>query len=201
LDAGDFGDKRVVDVGCGDGTYTVELLRRSRAARVLGIDPACKAIEYATAKYRELGPRLEFTCGTAADLLAASQTFDIAVYRGVIHHTADPVLEIQTAMRLARTVIILEPNGQNPVLKLLEVLSPYHRSHGERSFSVYTIGRWIDRSNGQVHLVRFFGLVPVFCPDWLARLGRRLEPFVERIPVLRRFYCGQYVIVASGNIE
>lgn len=200
LACADFRDKSVVDVGCGDGTYAADLARLSGAAKILGIDPACKAIEYASARYDDLAPRVQFVCGTASDLLAQARTFDIAVYRGVIHHTADPLSEIRTAMRLARTVIILEPNGQNPLMKLLELLSPYHRSHGERSFSQNVMCRWIRESNGRVDLFRFFGLVPFFCPDVMARLGRWLEPLLETIPVLPRFYCGQYVLAATGGV-
>src|SRR5471030_2119754 len=39
--------KRVVDLGCGDGTYTLEFVQRDQAAYVLGVDPAAKAIAHA----------------------------------------------------------------------------------------------------------------------------------------------------------
>ncbi len=42
----------------------------------------------------------------------------------------------------------------------------------------------------------FLNLVPVFCPDWLARLLKVFEPVVERIPLLRVIACGQYVLRA-----
>ncbi len=46
---------------------------------------------------------------------------------------------------------------------------------------------------------RYFGLVPYFCPDLVARAGRLCEPVVEHLPLLRAAACGQYIIAASGG--
>jgi 2-polyprenyl-3-methyl-5-hydroxy-6-metoxy-1,4-benzoquinol methylase len=46
----DFTGRRVIDIGCGDGCYTVELSDRGRPAIVCGIDPAPEAIKVARQK-------------------------------------------------------------------------------------------------------------------------------------------------------
>src|ERR1035441_3069890 len=114
-----FSGRRVVDVGCGDGTYTVVLRSETAAASVTGIDPAGRAIERAQHKYASLSPGLSFRCGFASDLIRQGEHFDIAIYRGVIHHVGSPEREIADALKLADEVFFLEPNGSNPVLKLL----------------------------------------------------------------------------------
>jgi SAM-dependent methyltransferase len=187
---------RVVDVGCGDGTYTAELVRETRAASVLGIDPAGAAIALARERHGTQGGRLAFRNCLAADLVRDGERFDVAVYRGVIHHVGDPAAEIALGLRLAPTVFFLEPNGWNPVLKALERVSPYHRSHGERSFVALRYRRWIEAAGGETARVRFFGLVPIFSPDWLVSLGAALEPLVEALPGLRTLVCGQVGILA-----
>jgi SAM-dependent methyltransferase len=196
LAATDMRGRRVVDVGCGDGTYTLGLARESGAGMVLGIDPAQAAITAAQAQTS--GPNVRFRHGTAADLVAEGATFDVAVYRGVIHHVAQPAGEIAQSLRLAPTVIFLEPNGLNPVLKLLERFSGYHRDHDEASYAASTYRRWITAGGGQVRRLTYFGLVPHFSPEWLARTGAALEPLVERIAGVRTFTCGQLLIVATG---
>ncbi len=191
--AADLTGKDVVDIGCGDGTYSAELARHARS--VLGVDPSAAAIDSAQ---RFASSSLTFRTGVAADL---SRRFDVAVYRGVIHHVADPAAEVAHAVRLADTIIFLEPNGSNPAMKLVERVSPYHRKHEERSFSARAFRRWVTSSGGRVRLTTYFGLVPYFAPDWFVHLGSALEPFVERVPGLRMLLCGQYVMVVDGALD
>jgi hypothetical protein len=101
-------------------------------------------------------------------------------------------------LRLAPTVVFLEPNGLNPVLKLLERCSTYHRDHDEQSYSAAAYARWIASGGGRLRSVRYFGLVPHFSPDWLAHAGAALEPLVEHVPGVRVVACGQLLIVADG---
>lgn len=190
--------KRVVDVGCGDGMYTAVLRAETQAASILGIDPAVRAIDHANRTYVPRYSDLEFRHCFAADLVEAGLRFDVAIYRGVIHHVGDPAGEIATALRLAARVFFLEPNGWNPVLKLLERFSPYHREHQERSYRLGQYRRWIEVGGGQVELSFYFGLVPMFCPDWFVPVASALEPIVERLRGLRRFACGQVAILASA---
>jgi SAM-dependent methyltransferase len=192
----DMRDRTVVDVGCGDGTYTVLLAEESGAKSIVGIDPAHAAV--AAAQRRPAPATVTFQHGTAADLVRGNASFDVAVYRGVIHHVDQPAQEIGYALRLAPIVVFLEPNGLNPVLKLLERFSAYHREHDEKSYSGRTYRRWISESGGQLVRLTYFGLVPHFSPEWLARTGAMLEPFVERISGVRAFACGQLLMVAKG---
>ncbi len=192
----DLRGKNVVDVGCGDGTYTAVLRAKGGASHVLGIDPAAKAIERARRLYDGV-EGLEFRTGLAGDLVREGRRFDVAVYRGVIHHVGDPPGEIAAALGLADSVFLLEPNGWNPIVKILEKFSRYHREHGERSYRLGCYRQWIAASKGSVKTSFFFGLVPIFSPDWMVALGSALEPLVERIPVLRAVCCGQVAIVAA----
>src|SRR5262245_37449329 len=79
--AADMRGRRVVDVGCGDGTYTMLLGRDSGAVEVVGIDPARAAISAATAKNTQ--SNVSFRHGTATTLIGEGAHFDVAIYRGV----------------------------------------------------------------------------------------------------------------------
>jgi 2-polyprenyl-3-methyl-5-hydroxy-6-metoxy-1,4-benzoquinol methylase len=196
LSAADFRDRRVADIGCGDGTYTRLLLSEGQPRFILGIDPSQAAVE--TARQSARGDsRIAFQMGTASDLIAQNQTFDIAVYRGVIHHVEEPQREIADALKLASLAIFLEPNGTNPVVKVLERVSPYHREHNERSYSLTRFRHWVRESGGQIRRAACFGLVPQFAPEWIVRPGSALEPVIERIPAVRRVLCGQLLLVVA----
>ena len=192
--------REILDIGCGDGTYTVELLAKDPPpVRVVGLDPAGEAIKVAAARSRD--PRVSFLVGSAYALPFADRTFDCAYLRGVLHHMQTPEVAVREALRVAREIVIIEPNGYNPVLKLIERASRYHREHDERSYSSARIRRWITAAGGRVSRLSYVGLVPFFCPDRAARTLKRLEPLAEGTPGLRQLACAVSVIVAhpAGN--
>ena len=196
----DLRGKRVIDLGCGDGTYTLPLALRGGARQLLGIDPTAAAIALAERRAATEGVDCcRFTVGSIYDAAMADGSYDVAVLRGVLHHLEHPAAAIKVALALAREVVIVEPNGLNPVLKLIERLSSYHRAHGERSFLPMTLHRWVRAAGGQVTAADFINLVPIFSPDWLARGCKRAEPIVEAFPAIRVLACGQYVLKARKS--
>jgi ubiquinone/menaquinone biosynthesis C-methylase UbiE len=193
--ATEFRGRRVVDIGCGDGAATVTLHDTAQTAEIVGFDPAALAMP--VARHRAGSRPLRFAAGSAYGLPLPDGAADIAHLRGVLHHMRDPHLAVREAARVAKTVVILEPNGWNPVLKAIEKLSSYHRAHGERSFFSHTIDGWMRDAGLTISYRSFSGLVPYFCSDGLARLLNAAEDTVEAIPVLRRIACGAYVVVGQ----
>ncbi|RJG04656.1 class I SAM-dependent methyltransferase [Noviherbaspirillum cavernae] len=195
-----FASKRVLDLGCGDGTYTMEFPALG-VREILGIDPAKVAVESANRKAAEAGldSQVRFKVGNIyePETLLEDGRFDCVVLRGVLHHLPDPAKAIQCAASLADTIIILEPNGCNPVLKLLERFSRYHVEHEEQSFLPGTISSWLGAAKFRVQTMHHLNLVPMFCPDWMARLCKSVEPVVEKVPLLRQIACGQCIILAT----
>src|SRR5262249_18429935 len=71
--------RTVLDVGCGDGTYTFELAEE-RPTVVLGIDAAEVAVERARVRAKDLGlDNVEFAVGDACELEKLGRRFDVAV--------------------------------------------------------------------------------------------------------------------------
>jgi len=188
--------RRVLDLGCGDGTYTARMKDETRALSILGLDPAEAAIESARETYARSRPGLEFRCARARDLVQEGARFDIVVFGLVLHHVADPAREIVDGFRLADTILIIEPNGWSPVLKFNERFSKYHREHQERSYRMSQYRRWITDAGGSVSQGFYFGLMPVFCPDWMVTVCSTLEPWVEKTPAFRVIACGQICLLA-----
>lgn len=195
MDAVSFHRKRVVDIGCGDGTYTIELYDRAGPLSIDGFDPADRAI--AVAREKIDGRNIRFSANSAYQLPVGDSSFDIAYLRGVLHHLDRPIDALREALRAAPVVVIIEPNGYNPVLKLLERFSRYHREHGEKSYPPDLLSRWIRSLGGAVAARRWVGLVPFFCPDWLARVLKVCEPLVERLPLMRALGCAVCVQVVT----
>jgi hypothetical protein len=117
--------------------------------------------------------------------------------RGVLHHLPDPPRAIQALSGFQGSIVLMEPNGNNPVLKLLEKYSGYHVEHEERSFRPSEIQGWLEAAGFRVTKRSLINLVPFFCPDWMAHVLKWTGPVVERIPMLRDIACGQIIISAS----
>jgi ubiquinone/menaquinone biosynthesis C-methylase UbiE len=192
-EAASFRGARVIDIGCGDGTATLNLFDDCAPARITAIDPAAKAI--AVAESRCGDRNINYQVVSAYSLPYADGSFDIAHLRGALHHMETPETAIAEAARVARTVVVLEPNGYNPILKLIEKTSRYHRAHGERSYPPARIDNWLRQAGLTIARRGYCGLVPYFCPDCAARLLDRCEPWVERLRGVRALACGTYVTV------
>lgn len=183
----------IIDLGCGDGTYTQELAERWPHATVHGNDPADVAVQMAQERY----PQISFALANVlvADTLP-NTVYDVGVLRGVIHHLPDDSQQtaFANARRVCRQLIVVEPNGNSPILKVIERVSRYHIEHQEQSFRTETLVGWAKQA-GWAHVdVRYVGLVPMFCPEWLARIIYAVQPIVERIPGLNKYMCAQIIL-------
>ncbi len=197
LATGCFRGRSVLDIGCGDGFYTLRWWDLGHPKALVGIDPAAEAINIAK-KHKEFRP-IEFMIGDAHGLPFANDSFDLALLQSVLHHDDDPRDIIREAFRIAATILIHEPNGNNPGLKLIEKASRYHREHNEKSYTSRQLGEWIENCGGRVEYQRFAGFVPMFSPPWLARIMKALEPAIESIPFVNRWGCAVSVTLASRH--
>lgn len=199
----DFKDKRVLDLGCGDGAYTLEFAALG-IKEIVGVDPAAAAISAAQSRANAAGKSdlVKFQVGNIYEpesYLGGTGSYDCIVLRGILHHLPDPARAIKALAGFAGTVVVVEPNGLNPVLKLIERFSQYHIEHEERSFPPAEIQGWLEVAGFSVVKSQVVNLVPFFCPDWMVHPLRLAETVVERIPLLRSLACGQSVIVARGK--
>jgi SAM-dependent methyltransferase len=193
LDLAPLRGHSVIDVGCGDGTYTAELAARGAPSRLVGIDPSVGAIEVAARRHTAL----RFEVGDAGWLEATAERFDVALARGVLHHADDPPRLVRAVARVARTIVVLEPNGLNPLLKLIERISRYHREHGERSMRPAVVDTWLRDAGFLPATRRYVGLVPFFCPQLAARMLKTIEPVVEASGFVGRPALAVYAVRAE----
>jgi ubiquinone/menaquinone biosynthesis C-methylase UbiE len=98
--------QRVLDLGCGPGTITVDLARRvSPGGSVLGIDPADDVVARARRNHADTGDAeldVTFAVGDAYALEHAPGTFDVVHAHQVLQHLTDPVRALREARRVLR---------------------------------------------------------------------------------------------------
>jgi len=117
-----------VDLGCGDGTITVEISRFAR--RVVGIDADPKAILAARKRAeREHRTNVTFKEDRIERLQEPDNTYDLAVFSQSLHHLRDPEVGVSQAVR------ILRPGGRLVIFDL----APHNEA-------------WVVAKLGHVHL-------------------------------------------------
>jgi SAM-dependent methyltransferase len=90
--------QRVLDVGCGPGALTAELVRRLGPAAVSAVDPS----EPFVAAARERHPGVSVQRAAAEDLPFEDEAFDAALAQLVVHFMADPVAGLRELARVTR---------------------------------------------------------------------------------------------------
>lgn len=190
LEMVDFSHKCILDIGCGDGIYTHEL-SLAQPTLIVGIDPIKEVIERAKEKYCGW-PRLRFECADLYTMDLPKNKYDIVVLRGVLHHLPDLDLGIERACLFGKRVLILEPNGYNPILKIIEKTSRYHIEHQEQSFTPHLLRKKFIKNGTKIIKDEYIGLIATFCPDWMVGILKFFEPLAEKLPFIKNIICGQY---------
>jgi SAM-dependent methyltransferase len=89
---------RVLDVGCGPGALTGELVERLGAGEVWAVDPS----EGFVAAARERHPGVQVERAAAEDLPFEDGRFDASLAQLVVHFMADPVAGLREMARVTR---------------------------------------------------------------------------------------------------
>ena len=96
--AGVESGQHVLDVGCGPGVLTGELVRRLGADSVAAVDPS----EPFVAAARERHPGVDVRLAPAEELPFADDEFDAALAQLVVHFMRDPVAGLAEMKRVTR---------------------------------------------------------------------------------------------------
>jgi SAM-dependent methyltransferase len=94
----------VLDIGCGTGDLVVDLSRRLRDARIIGIDLSPSMLLYA-GRHATTDGRLRFIVGDAATLPFDDASVDLVVSTLSLHHWSEP------ADGFAEIARVLRPGG------------------------------------------------------------------------------------------
>ena len=102
------GAQRLLDVGCGTGTFAIAAKRRYPRVDVVGVDPDPTILGRAREKARRAGVDVTFLAGSATALPAPDHAFDRVTSSLVFHHlTSDQ--KRRAAVEIAR---VLSPGGE-----------------------------------------------------------------------------------------
>ena len=154
-----FAGLRILDIGCGGGLLCEPMARLG--ADVVGVDAAARNIPVAQVHAEKSGLTIDYRVGTAEDMAASGEQFDVVLNMEVVEHVADPLGYLTACQQL------LKPGG-------LHICSTINRN--AKSFAMAIVGaeyvmRWLPKGTHEwskfitpdelFDLMRTAGLTPV----------------------------------------
>ncbi len=192
--------KRVLEIGCGDGTATLRLA--AQGAHVVALDISGEMVELTRRKAAEagLGSLVTPLHVGGEDFELPDGSIDIIYGHSVLHHLNLGIAGPRLAHVLAPGghACFLEPLAYNPVISLFRKLTPSRRtptekpmSYGDFSGLLQVFSRWEHREFYLVSLASFVFYYGLKNRGLFTAAQRVLSP-VDRllfmvIPALRRF--------------
>jgi 2-polyprenyl-6-hydroxyphenyl methylase / 3-demethylubiquinone-9 3-methyltransferase len=150
-----FQGLRFLDIGCGGGLLTEPMARLG--ASITGVDPSERNIKTASVHAQEVGLDIDYRVGTAEDLAAAGEQFDVILNMEVIEHVADPKAFMKTCASM------LKPGG----LMFVATLNRTLKSFGLAIIGAEYVLGWLPKGTHQWE--KF--ITPAELDGWLSENG------------------------------
>ncbi len=189
----------VLDLGCGDGTLSNLVLSHHYRA-IDGFDLSSPAIQRA----RDHAPH-EHIQFSACDITTLDYTqlprYDGAYLWGILHHVKDATPQILSSLSTCvKRLVILEPNGNHIVRKLLEQTKSYKEA-GEDSFRTKTLKDLFIRSGFTIYSQKSLNIFPNFTPKRMFHALKPLESMIEQTPLIKTLCTVNIWGLVSNNIQ
>jgi SAM-dependent methyltransferase len=185
----------ILEIGCGTGYFTRELIRRG--ADIVAIDVSPDLLEIAKAKYS--APNVRYEIQNACALTYADAMFDSVVGSSILHHLEieEALREIFRVLKPGGTIYFTEPNMLNPQIAMQKNIPWIKRRLGdspdETAFFRWPLRRLLEQTGYRDVRIDPFDFLhpktPVALIDRLNALGH----FLENVPVISEFAGSLYI--------
>lgn len=128
---GEVKGKRLLELGCGMGQFTIELAKRG--ADVHAIDISDESVQYVAKKAADTGVPLKVMVMNAEKMLFPADYFDLVYGGAILHHLDLPkaLSEIRRVLKVGGRAVFVEPLGTNPIINLYRKVTPHLRTKDE----------------------------------------------------------------------
>lgn len=205
------GGADVLEVGCGTGSLTIELLKSIPDIRLTATDMSAASVQRTQNKCAAF-PRLVVQAEDLTRLSFADGTFDAVVGNSILHHcpTESALRESYRVLRPGGFLLMFEPNLANPQLAFDHMLSRVSTRHArrmqitpnEKPLLRWPLQKMLVNVGFVAGLVEPMDFLHPSVPERYATLVDRIGQTVERLPGLREI-SGSLLIIgrkAGGTL-
>jgi ubiquinone/menaquinone biosynthesis C-methylase UbiE len=178
---------KVLEIGCGTGFFTQEIIKKKVQLTAIDISPDLLEL----AKSYISDPDLEFRLENAYQMTFANQSFDAVVGSSVLHHLeVDQALkEFYRVLKPGGYIAFTEPNMLNPQIAMERNIPAVKKAMGnspdETAFFIWSIRKKLKNTGfTNIEVVPFDFLHPSI-PKSLIPIMLPLTGIAEKIPLLK----------------
>jgi SAM-dependent methyltransferase len=185
----------VLELGCGTGYFTSELVRSG--AEIVAIDVSPDLLEIARTQHP--APNVRYELQNAYAMSYPDASFDSVVGSSVLHHLEiQPALrEIHRVLKPSGTIFFTEPNMLNPQIAVQKNVPWIKRKLGdspdETAFFRWPLRRLLDKNGfGEIRIEPFDFLHPALAPRFIGPV-ERINRVLERMPLISELAGSLYI--------
>jgi 2-polyprenyl-3-methyl-5-hydroxy-6-metoxy-1,4-benzoquinol methylase len=187
--------KRVLEIGCGTGTFTA--MFAATGAAIVAVDISAELLKKARARGLPAG-QITFCEGRFEDCSVGGQ-FDAVIGSSILHHLEiEPAIHrIKELLKPGGRISFAEPNMLNPQVFLERKFSYLpmfsYTSPDETAFVRWKLARQLREAGFSDIIVRPFDWLHPATPKPLIGMVSGLGRLVESAPILREFSGSLYI--------
>jgi len=188
-------DSKVLELGCGTGYFTHELV--DTGAEITAIDISPELLEEARKEFKALN--VEFKVDNAYAMSFADEYFDHVVGSSVLHHLeiSEALSEIFRVLKPGGHIAFTEPNMMNPQIALQKNIPYIKRRMGdspdETAYFKWQMKRLLREAGFDLIRVIPFDFLHPSVPFGLIRTVSWIGNVAEKTPLLRDIAGSLYI--------
>ena len=188
-------DKKLLEVGCGSGRFTLHLVRKGLS--LTGLDLSAEQLNNLRQAAEQLGLKTDLLAVQTGEISAAAELFKGQEFDGVtgffvLHHLEDIWSGLKSLRRTVRTggvIVFIEPNRLNPLFLAQIFFCKDMTWRGEKGTFRYGVSgyrRCFEESGYTEIEIRKFGFFPPQILDNFPFM-LRIEKWLETVPFVKIF--------------
>jgi len=186
---GNIRNKKLLDLGCGDGWASLYFARSGAYVFCCDISPKCIELAKKYAEANGLADRITPLVMPAEELSFEDNFFDFVFMNAALHHcdVERVVLQIKRVLKKGGKAAIIEDFAYHPFLKIYRFLARSKHTKYEKPLSKKDIA--IILSEFPKVEFKYTGLLNIFNSNnfWARKLELIDQKIFEIVPILRKF--------------
>ena len=186
---------KVLEIGCGTGYFTKEIVKTGAFVTAIDISPELLAI----AKSEIQEKNADFVIENAYEMSFEANSFDSVLGSSVLHHLEieKAVSEMYRVLKQGGTFYFTEPNMMNPQIALQKNIPALKKKLGdspdETAFFRWSLSALLQKSGfTEISIIPFDFLHPSIPESMISFISSAGEA-VEKIPVLKEIAGSLYI--------